>query len=128
MIYSAIVFLPLIGAMIAGLFGRVIGDRPSELITTGLMILAAVLSWFVFIETGFAHDAAKTAVKVPVLKLNPVSLPPPVATHSASANSARNAAKSVGGTELPRPRVTGSEMAFQDTSRSISPATDTLFE
>ena len=44
MIYSAIVFLPLIGALIAGLFGRVIGDRPSEIVTTALMMTAAVLA------------------------------------------------------------------------------------
>ena len=31
MIYTAIVFLPLLGALMAGLFGRLIGDRPSEL-------------------------------------------------------------------------------------------------
>ena len=32
--YHAIVFLPLVGFLIAGLFGRVIGPRPSELVTT----------------------------------------------------------------------------------------------
>jgi NADH-quinone oxidoreductase subunit L len=68
MIYSAIVFLPLLGALIAGLFGRVIGDRASEVITTGLMLIAAVLAWFVFVETGFTGDAAKSAVKVPVMR------------------------------------------------------------
>ncbi len=64
MIYSAIVFLPLIGALIAGLFGRLIGDRPSEIITTGLLLTAAVLSWVVFVQVGFGHETAK----VPVLK------------------------------------------------------------
>ena len=34
--YQAIVFFPLLGALIAGLFGRVIGDRQSEIITTGI--------------------------------------------------------------------------------------------
>ena len=34
MIYQAIVFLPIAGAIIAGLFGRVLGARPSEIITT----------------------------------------------------------------------------------------------
>ena len=34
MIYIAIVLLPLLGALIAGLFGRLIGDRPSEIVTT----------------------------------------------------------------------------------------------
>ena len=51
MIYTAIVFLPLIGALVAGLFGRVIGDRPSEIFTTALLMIAAVLSWVVFFRT-----------------------------------------------------------------------------
>ncbi|WP_421983201.1 NADH-quinone oxidoreductase subunit L [Roseibium sp.] len=46
--YSAILFLPLIGFLIAGLFGRVIGDKACEYITSGLVILAAILSWITF--------------------------------------------------------------------------------
>ena len=56
MIYAAIVFLPLAGALIAGLFGRVIGDRPSEIITTSFLFLAAVLSWIVFFQVAFGHE------------------------------------------------------------------------
>ena len=56
MIYAAIVFLPLAGALIAGLFGRVIGDRPSEIITTAFLMIAAVLSWVVFFQVGFGHE------------------------------------------------------------------------
>ena len=48
MIYKAIVFLPLIGFLIAGLFGRSIGAKASEYVTTGLMIVVAILSWIVF--------------------------------------------------------------------------------
>ena len=44
---QAIVFLPLLGFLIAGLFGRVIGPRPSEFITTLLLGVAAVMSWIV---------------------------------------------------------------------------------
>lgn len=51
--FEAIVFLPLIGALIAGLFGRVIGHRLSELITTSLMVLTAILSGFGFVEIMF---------------------------------------------------------------------------
>ena len=40
--YTAIVFLPLLGALIAGLFGRVIGHRPAEIITSSLLVIAAV--------------------------------------------------------------------------------------
>ena len=46
--YSAILFLPLIGFLIAGLFGRAIGAKASEYITSGLLILAALLSWITF--------------------------------------------------------------------------------
>ena len=46
--YSAILFLPLIGFLIAGLFGRAIGDKACEYITSGLVILAALLSWITF--------------------------------------------------------------------------------
>ena len=46
--YHAIVFFPLIGALIAGLFGRFIGARMSELVTTGCLAFAALLSWGAF--------------------------------------------------------------------------------
>ncbi|HEX4270062.1 MAG TPA: NADH-quinone oxidoreductase subunit L [Rhizomicrobium sp.] len=46
--YAAIVFLPIIGAAIAGLFGRVIGARASELVTTGLLFASAALSVVAF--------------------------------------------------------------------------------
>ena len=62
MIYTAIVFLPLIGALVAGLFGRVIGDRPSEIFTTALLMIAAVLSWVVFVQVGFGHETHKVQV------------------------------------------------------------------
>ncbi|MDO8422607.1 MAG: NADH-quinone oxidoreductase subunit L, partial [Parvibaculum sp.] len=46
--YSAIVFLPLLGFLIAGIFGRVIGVRASQLITSGLLVTSAVLSLIAF--------------------------------------------------------------------------------
>ena len=59
---QAIVFLPLVGALIAGLLGRVIGHRTSEFITSGLLIVAAVLSWIVFAtDFWFAPAAAEGA-------------------------------------------------------------------
>ena len=48
--YSAIVFLPLLGAAIAGLFGRILGARLSELITTGLLLTSAALSCYAFYD------------------------------------------------------------------------------
>ena len=67
MIYKAIVFLPLIGFLIAGLFGRQIGAKASEYITTGLMIIVAVLSWIVFFNVAMSHEAHEV-IKVPVLR------------------------------------------------------------
>jgi NADH-quinone oxidoreductase subunit L len=62
MIYQAIVFLPLAGALVAGLLGRVIGPRPSELITTAFLMIAAVLSWVVFARVGFDGVTAKISL------------------------------------------------------------------
>ena len=44
----AVVFLPLIAAVIAGFFGRVIGDRGAKLVTCGALLLSAVLGLFLF--------------------------------------------------------------------------------
>ena len=64
MIYQAIVFLPLIGAIIAGFFGRAIGDRASELVTTLFLLIAAVLSWIVFV--GVLQGTHEGVEKVPI--------------------------------------------------------------
>jgi len=48
LLYIAPVFLPLIGAIIAGLFGRVLGDRASQLVTCTAMGLSALLAVIVF--------------------------------------------------------------------------------
>ncbi|MFL6763190.1 MAG: NADH-quinone oxidoreductase subunit L [Sphingomicrobium sp.] len=45
-----IVFLPLIAAIIAGLFGRWIGKTPAKVITTGSLFVGAILSWPVFLS------------------------------------------------------------------------------
>ena len=67
---QAIVFFPLIGALIAGLLGRLIGHRTSEYITTGLLIAAAVLSWIVFAGFWFAAPAAEGAGHAEVMKVS----------------------------------------------------------
>ncbi len=64
MIYTAIVFLPLVGALFAGLLGRMFSPRVSEIVATALLLTAAVLSWIVFVRVGFDHETAK----VPVLR------------------------------------------------------------
>jgi NADH-quinone oxidoreductase subunit L len=54
---SAIVFLPLIAAFIVGLFGRVLGDRASQVITCGAVSVAAVLSVITFNDVALLHHA-----------------------------------------------------------------------
>nr|WP_321459235.1 NADH-quinone oxidoreductase subunit L [uncultured Cohaesibacter sp.] len=58
--YSAIVFLPLIGFLVAALFGRFIGHKASEIITSSLLLIAAFLSWLAFLSVGIGHGEPKT--------------------------------------------------------------------
>lgn len=64
--YHAIVFLPLIGFLIAGLGGRSIGAKGCEYITSGLLVISAILSWIAFFSVGFAEQAG--AQSIPVLR------------------------------------------------------------
>src|SRR5919106_5325543 len=48
--YQAILFLPLAGALFAGLLGPLTGPRPAEVITTTLVLITALLSWLGFYE------------------------------------------------------------------------------
>jgi len=56
MLYKIILFAPLIGALIAGLLGRRIGDKTAQFVTTGLLLLSAVLSWFAFVQVGYGGE------------------------------------------------------------------------
>jgi NADH-quinone oxidoreductase subunit L len=47
-VVALVVFLPLLAAAIAGFFGRVIGDRGSQLVTCGALVLSAIFGIFVF--------------------------------------------------------------------------------
>ncbi|SDF10352.1 NADH dehydrogenase subunit L [Celeribacter baekdonensis] len=49
---TIILFAPLVGAIIAGFGWRVIGEKSAQYLTTGLLFLAALLSWVVFL----GHD------------------------------------------------------------------------
>lgn len=51
-----IVFLPLVAAAIAGLFCRVIGARPAQIVTCAALLIAAALSVFVFVKIGFGTE------------------------------------------------------------------------
>ncbi|HVN00582.1 MAG TPA: NADH-quinone oxidoreductase subunit L [Caulobacteraceae bacterium] len=60
---TVLVFAPLAGAIIAGLFGRRIGDTASMAVTTGLLFLSCLLGWIAFFNTvagtwHFTHQVA----------------------------------------------------------------------
>ena len=57
-----IVLLPLLAAAIAGLFCRIIGDRPAQIVTCAALLIAAALSIFVFVRIGFGPENGKLVV------------------------------------------------------------------
>lgn len=48
--YQTIVFLPLLAAIIAGLFGNRVGVRGAQVVTCGALIVSTVLSWVTFFK------------------------------------------------------------------------------
>lgn len=50
--YLVLIFLPLIGSLIAGLFGKTLGSYGSSIISTGCLIISFFISTFTFYESG----------------------------------------------------------------------------
>jgi NADH-quinone oxidoreductase subunit L len=50
LVVTLLVFAPMVGAIIAGLFGRRIGDKASQAVTTGLLIFSCALGWLTFFK------------------------------------------------------------------------------
>ena len=48
LLVTVILFGPLVGAVVAGLFGKRIGNLASQTVTTGFLFLSAALSWVIF--------------------------------------------------------------------------------
>jgi NADH-quinone oxidoreductase subunit L len=51
---AATVFLPLLGAFVAGFFGSVIRDRGAELVTCTMMVLSALISYYLFYDVALS--------------------------------------------------------------------------
>ena len=60
----AIVFLPLLAALVAGLGNRALGDTIAKVITTGALFVSCFLSWPIFLSF---IGGEQTAYVVPVL-------------------------------------------------------------
>ena len=54
--YVAIVFLPLLAAILAGFGGRWLGDRGAQWVTSGAVVTSAVLSVVAFFEIALGHQ------------------------------------------------------------------------
>src|SRR3982750_3213651 len=57
---QAIVFLPLLAAIVAGFGNRWIGNVPAKLVTTGALFVSSILSWPIFI--GFLNGTQHSDV------------------------------------------------------------------
>ena len=55
--YAAAIFLPLIASIIAGFFGRWIGDRGAQLVTCIAVLASAVLAVIIFIQVALGGQA-----------------------------------------------------------------------
>jgi NADH-quinone oxidoreductase subunit L len=54
---SAAIFLPLLGAIVAGFLGRWIGDRGAQIVTTGSLLLSMLISIWLFVDIAFGGNA-----------------------------------------------------------------------
>jgi len=46
----AIVFLPLIGSFVSGFFGKRLGGKFCQILTSSLVLISAILSFFIFYD------------------------------------------------------------------------------
>ncbi|PWE30911.1 NADH-quinone oxidoreductase subunit L [Pararhodobacter marinus] len=57
---TTLLFAPLVGAIICGLFWRMIGEKTGMVIATALLFLSALLSWIVFL----GYDGTETSIHI----------------------------------------------------------------
>ena len=68
-VVTVCVMAPLVGAAIAGFFGRRIGNIPSQAITTGLLFLSCALGWTTFVQHTWGHMADFTVQLLPFIDI-----------------------------------------------------------
>ena len=64
MIYVAAIFLPLLGAVIAGFFGRALGDRTSAVVACVLLGLAMLAGWVAFYQLAYPGGSAARTIEL----------------------------------------------------------------
>ena len=63
LVLATIIFGPLLGAAVAGLFGRRLGDIASMAVTTALLFLSCGLAWYTFAQTAFGAWEGRHVVR-----------------------------------------------------------------
>ncbi|BBK32062.1 NADH dehydrogenase subunit L [Stella humosa] len=54
--FAAAIFLPLLGAIVAGFFGRWIGDRGAQIVTCAGLLISMLLGWYILYLVGFRGE------------------------------------------------------------------------
>lgn len=60
--YILVLVLPLISATLAGLWGRFIGDKGASILTTSIIFITSLISWFIWYEVGLS--GAETYINI----------------------------------------------------------------
>ena len=60
--YELIVFLPALGAILAGFFGRQLGARGCGVLTSAFVLFGAVLSWVAFFQVGIGGEEGRIEI------------------------------------------------------------------
>ena len=50
--FAVAIFLPLLAAIVAGFFGRWIGDRGAQIVTCGGLLISMLISWWMLYTVG----------------------------------------------------------------------------
>jgi len=61
-VYELIVFLPALGAILAGFFGRQLGARGCGVLTSAFVLFGAVLSWIAFFQVGIGGEEGRIEI------------------------------------------------------------------
>ena len=62
MLHSAAVFLPLLGALLAGFGGKWLGDKGAQIVTSALVGIAALCSIAILIQTGYSGETQQIVI------------------------------------------------------------------
>ena len=84
LLVTIILYGPLLGAAVAGLVGRRIGDVASQSVTTGFLFLSAILSWVIFSQWTWGGLEPFTVTYAPFVHVDCTTISPRVTRDIAS--------------------------------------------